>query len=91
MLASAWQRKTNTSITMQRMDENQFPDGLDMLNKDKEEQLKQRQLRAAIKASKKAYNAMKIALDIEQNFSSPANVRGTAREQRRQQQREQQR
>jgi len=77
MLASAWQRKTNTSITMQRMDENQFPDGLDMLNKRKEEQLEQRRVRAAIKASKKAYNAMKIALDIEQNFSSPANVRGT--------------
>jgi hypothetical protein len=61
MLASAWQRKTDTSITMQRMDENQFPDGLDMLRVNKEEQLEQRRVRAAIKASKKAHNAMKIA------------------------------
>jgi hypothetical protein len=62
------------------MDENRFPDGLDMLRVNNEEELEQRRVRAAIKASKKAYNAMKIALDIEQNFSSPANVRGTTPE-----------
>jgi hypothetical protein len=80
MLAAAWQRKTDTSITMQRMDENHFPDGLDMLRQNKEAELEQRRVRAAIKASKKAYDAMKIALDIEENFSSPANVRGTTPE-----------
>jgi hypothetical protein len=80
MLAAAWQRKTDTSITMQHMDENQFPDGLDMLRQNKEAEREQRELSAAIKASKKAYNAMKIALDIEQKFSSPANVRGTTPE-----------
>ena len=80
MLAAAWQRKTDTSITMQPMDENQFPDGLDMLRQNKEAEREQRELSAAIKASKKAYNAMKIALDIEQKFSSPANVRGTTPE-----------
>ena len=80
MLAAAWQRKTDTSITMQSMDENQFPDGLDMLRQNKEAEREQRELSAAIKASKKAYNAMKIALDIEQKFSSPANVRGTTPE-----------
>jgi hypothetical protein len=47
--------------TMQRMDENRFPDGLDMLRVNNEEQLEQRRERAAIKASKKAHNAMKIA------------------------------
>ena len=80
MLAAAWQRKTDTSITMQPMDENQFPDGLDMLRQNKEAEREQRELGAAIKASKKAYNAMKIALDIEQKFSSPVNVRGTTPE-----------
>ena len=78
MLAAAWQRKTDTSITMQPMDENQFPDGLDMLRQNKEAEREQRELRAAIKASQKGYTGMKNALSIEENSASPANVRASA-------------
>ena len=76
MLAAAWQRKTDTSITMQPMDENQFPDGLDMLRQNKEAEREQRELSAAIKASKKAYDAMKAMQDIESNAVSPATTVG---------------
>ena len=77
----AWNGENiNPFINMERLHESQFPDGLALLLEERDAKREQRELRAAIKASKKAYNGMKIALEIEQNFSSPANVRGTTPE-----------
>ena len=56
-----------------RMDEDHFPDGLCMLHAQKAQQAEQRQMAAAMKASKKhemAYTAMKTMQDIESNSVS---------------------
>jgi hypothetical protein len=54
-----------------RMDEDQFPP-LCMLHAQQAQQAEQRQMAAAMKASKKAYDAQKAMLDIETKAVSPA-------------------
>ena len=58
-----------------RMDDDHFPP-LCMLHVQRAQQAEQRQIAAAMKASKKAYDAMKAMQDIESNAVSPATTVG---------------
>ena len=58
-----------------RMDDDQFPP-LGMLHAQQAQQAEQRQMAAAMKASKKAYDAQKAMLDIETKAVSPATTVG---------------
>ena len=58
-----------------RMDEDHFPP-LCMLHAQQAQQAEQRQMDAAMKASKKAYDAQKAMLDIETKAVSPATTVG---------------
>jgi hypothetical protein len=74
----AWNRENiNPFINMERLHESQFPDGLALLLEERDAKREKRELRAAIKASQKGYTGMKNALSIEENSSSPANVRAS--------------
>ena len=74
----AWNgERMNAFINMDRLDKEDFPDGLTLLRKKRAAEREQRESRAAIKASQKGYTGMKNALSIEENSSSPANVRAS--------------
>ena len=74
----AWNgERMNAFINMDRLDKEDFPDGLTLLRKKRAAEREQRESRAAIKASQKGSTGMKNALSIEENSSSPANVRAS--------------
>ena len=74
----AWNgERMNAFINMDRLDKEDFPDGLTLLRKKRAAEREQRESRATSKASQKGYTGMKNALSIEENSSSPANVRAS--------------